>query len=297
MEVCNQLNEYINPFMKVYNDFCDSLGTKLIDIADPQGLTKNSPTRGMPLTDIKTAFTIAMAYLAFVFIGTKVMEKRKAFTSLYPLQFAYNIVQIALCSYMCIEAGLQAYRNGYSLLPCENFNYENPPLGNVLWLFYVSKVLDFMDTIFIVLRKKSDQLSFLHVYHHFTIFSFYWWNVNCAYDGDIYLTIILNGAIHTIMYTYYFLALHTKDIWWKSYLTSCQLIQFMCMLTQAAYLVFSGCQKFPRPIVIIYFFYILSLFILFSQFFVQKYMKKATPEKENSKPSKTPAAKYNSLKQ
>lgn len=32
------------------------------------------------------------------------------------------------------------------------------------------QVLDFMDTIFIVLKKSWRQLSFLHVYHHCTIF-------------------------------------------------------------------------------------------------------------------------------
>ncbi len=30
---------------------------------------------------------------------------------LYGLQFFYNISQVALCSYMCIEAAIQAYRN------------------------------------------------------------------------------------------------------------------------------------------------------------------------------------------
>lgn len=30
---------------------------------------------------------------------------------LYGLQFFYNISQVALCSYMCIEAVVQAYRN------------------------------------------------------------------------------------------------------------------------------------------------------------------------------------------
>ena len=43
-------------------------------------------------------------------------------------------------------------------------------MANVLWLFYMSKILDFMDTVFIVLGKKWEQLSFLHVYHHTTIF-------------------------------------------------------------------------------------------------------------------------------
>lgn len=44
----------------------------------------------------------------------------------------------------------------------------------------------------------------------------------CRYDGDIYLTIVLNGLIHTIMYTYYFVSMHSKDIWWKKYLTMMQ---------------------------------------------------------------------------
>ena len=77
-----------------------------------------------------------------------------------------------------------------------------PPLAKLLWLFYVSKVFDFADTFFIIMGKKWKQLSFLHVYHHMSVFSFYWLNARVNYDGDIYLTIVLNGAIHTIMYTY-----------------------------------------------------------------------------------------------
>lgn len=51
-------------------------------------------------------------------------------------------------------------------------------------------------------------------------------NVNAGYDGDVYLTIVLNGFIHTVMYTYYFVSMHTKDIWWKKYLTLMQVRPF-----------------------------------------------------------------------
>jgi hypothetical protein len=60
----------------------------------------------------------------------------------------------------------------------------------------------------------------------------YWLNLNAGYDGDIFLTVILNGAIHTVMYAYYFLSMHTKDIWWKKYLTLFQIIQFLTMNAQ-----------------------------------------------------------------
>ena len=122
----------------------------------------------------------------------------------YPIKFFYNVSQIMLCAYMTIEAGMLAYRNNYTIFkPCNNFDSENPPIASLLWLFYISKIWDFWDTIFIVLGKKWRQLSFLHVYHHTTIFLFYWLNSQINYDGDIYLTIVLNGFIHTVMYTYY----------------------------------------------------------------------------------------------
>ena len=45
-------------------------------------------------------------------------------------------------------------------------NAINPIFGRVTWLFYVTKVIDLFDTVFIILNQKWNQLSFLHVYHH-----------------------------------------------------------------------------------------------------------------------------------
>jgi GNS1/SUR4 family len=230
------------------------------------------------LTDFASAFNIALAYVLFVVIGSQVMQYLPAMDP-YPIKFFYNVSQIMLCAYMTIEAVLLAYRNGYSITPCVGYDQKNPALANLLWLFYISKVWDFWDTIFIVLGKKWRQLSFLHVYHHTTIFLFYWLNANTFYDGDIYLTIVLNGFIHTVMYTYYFICMHTKDpatgrslpIWWKSYLTLLQLIQFVTMMSQGTYLVVNGCPDLSIRITATYVGYILSLF--FMQFYVESYVK------------------------
>lgn len=59
---------------------------------------------------------------------------------------------------------------GYSASPCNPYSSERPVMGNVLYMFYLSKILDFCDTFFIIVGKKWKQLSFLHVYHHLTIF-------------------------------------------------------------------------------------------------------------------------------
>ena len=168
--------------------------------------------QGWFLTDFKSAISIALIYVTFVLVGSAIMKL--SFIppmSLYPIQFIYNVSQIFLCAYMTIEAGMIGYRNQYTFfLPCNPFNAAAAPTANLLWLFYISKVWDFWDTIFIIMNKKWRQLSFLHVYHHTTIFLFYWLNSNVNYDGDIFVTILLNGFIHTVMYTYY--CTYYKDV-------------------------------------------------------------------------------------
>ena len=70
-------------------------------------------------------------------------------------------------------------------------------------------------------------------------------------------------------YTYYFVSLHTKNIWWKSYLTGCQMVQFTIMMVQACML-FKGCGTMPPPRVVhMYFYYIGSLLFLFANFFIE----------------------------
>ena len=41
-------------------------------------------------------------------------------------------------------------------------------------MFYFSKLIQFLDTLFFILRKKDSQITFLHVYHHASML-FIWW--------------------------------------------------------------------------------------------------------------------------
>ena len=83
----------------------------------------------------------------------------------------------------------------------------------------------------------------------------------------------LNGVIHTVMYTYYFVSLHTKDIWWKKYLTLMQMGQFVTMMSQAAVIMLNGDTTYPPRVTATYCAYIFSLLVLFAQFYVQSYTK------------------------
>jgi len=75
--------------------------------------------------------------------------------------------------------------------------------------------------------------------------------------------------------------MHTKvpetgkslPIWWKSSLTMMQLFQFVTMMSQGTYLLTTGCDRTSLRVVGAYVAYILSLFVLFAQFFVASYMQ------------------------
>lgn len=60
--------------------------------------------------------------------------------ALHPNCFSRH--QVILCSYMSVDAFMIAYRNNYPAF-CAPFNTENPPVANLLWLFYISKVQSF----------------------------------------------------------------------------------------------------------------------------------------------------------
>lgn len=60
-------------------------------------------------------------------------------------------------------------------------------ITNVLWWYYFSKLIEFMDTFFFILRKNNHQVTFLHIYHHISMFNIWWFVMNwipCGHCGS-----------------------------------------------------------------------------------------------------------------
>jgi hypothetical protein len=81
----------------------------------------------------------------------------------------YNVFQVIVCTIYVISA----YRIGFTLnfiFKCERFNFLNDDVKLAVqigaWLFLGLRVFEFMETVFFVLRKKQNQASFLHIFHH-----------------------------------------------------------------------------------------------------------------------------------
>lgn len=69
------------------------------------------------------------------------------------------------------------------------------------WLFALSKVFEFGDTVFIILRKTP--LSFLHCYHHVTVCIYTWYALTSKPSALSPWFGGMNSTVHTFMYTYY----------------------------------------------------------------------------------------------
>jgi elongation of very long chain fatty acids protein 4 len=178
----------------------------------------------------------------------------------------YNFTQVALCGWMVYASIIEHRRRGLSFV-CNAHDLAEDGIAFVCHIFYLSKVLDFADTVFMIVKGNWRQVSFLHVYHHASVFLVYWLNANAFYDADIYFTIVLNGSIHFIMYGYYFATAFNVQVplFIKKSITNAQLLQFVSMEIQGAMLLWGDCGS-PRNVTILYMAYVATMVILFMNF-------------------------------
>ncbi|XP_010083060.1 PREDICTED: elongation of very long chain fatty acids protein 4-like, partial [Pterocles gutturalis] len=130
--------------------------------------------------------------------------------------------------------------------------------------------------VFFILRKKQEQVTFLHVYHHGTMLFNWWSGVKYVPGGQAFFIGMLNSFVHIFMYGYYALAslgpqMH-HYLWWKRYLTIMQLCQFVAIAAHSSYNLFTECP-FPDGFNTAVSLYILSLIALFLHFYCWTYIK------------------------
>ncbi len=129
----------------------------------------------------------------------------------------YNVIQILVCAYMSIGITLHMYMKmpifqTFQLFG-QNFTFfnmfgintnYNAGLEWFVFVHYLSKYLDFFDTLFIILRKKDAQHSFLHVFHHATIGSVWGFLLYLGHgNGTAAYGAFINSIVHVVMYTHY----------------------------------------------------------------------------------------------
>eukprot|EP01104_Vermistella_antarctica_P000741 TRINITY_DN1085_c0_g2_i1.p1 TRINITY_DN1085_c0_g2~~TRINITY_DN1085_c0_g2_i1.p1 ORF type:complete len:290 (-),score=72.58 TRINITY_DN1085_c0_g2_i1:249-1118(-) len=246
--------------------------------ADPR--VNDWPLMSSPIPTL----VLCALYLLTIFLGNKFMESRKPFEIRW-LVVLHNASLVALSFYMFAEIGRQMYIHHYRPF-CNAVDYSDEGLGmaRVLYIYYLSKVPEFMDTVIMVLKKKTNQITFLHLYHHCTIFAFWWMGMKWVAGGESAHSAFLNSFVHVWMYGYYALAAMGIQPWWKKYITQMQMIQFLLNIGHAitSLLQPSDTCPFPRWMGYCNITYALSLFALFMNFYLRSYRPQKQLEKQGT---------------
>ena len=101
-----------------------------------------------------------------------------------------------------------------------------------------------------------------------------WMGMKFAPGGHSTFFALLNTFVHIVMYFYYMVSAmgpkYQKYIWWKKYLTSFQMLQFVCIFVHQFQLLFRECN-YPKSFMVWIGLHGVMFLFLFSDFYKSKY--------------------------
>jgi len=169
---------------------------------------------------------LSILYVTMVFGIQSYMKPHKAYSLNTPLIFwnVFLAVFSMIGTVFTIPPIIMVMmEKGFTYEMCTiDAEYQNP------WVFFfcLSKIPEFIDTLFLVLKKR--EVIFLHWYHHIATMWFCWiaWAVGLENGGAF---TIMNLIVHSIMYSYY-AGTAAKMSWTKyirQYITTIQILQMV----------------------------------------------------------------------
>ncbi|XP_055609392.1 elongation of very long chain fatty acids protein AAEL008004-like [Uranotaenia lowii] len=269
--VAQSVYDYYNYLFREYND--------------PR--VEHFPLLGSPLP----IFVIIVVYLNLVNNwGQRWMQNRKPY-QLTTIMNIYNGTQVVLNLWIGISGWLNSYFSDDYDWICEPVNQKVSPSRQTLiymtYLYFLTKIMDLLDTVFFVLRKKNNQITFLHTYHHAgMVFATY---IFTKFVSGSHATLLglINSMVHVIMYFYYFLTSFRPELknslWWKRHITQVQLIQFLILMVHFGLPLIFGYCNYPVFLLFVGFTQNLFMFTLFADFYVKTYVKGRKKELKDEK--------------
>ncbi|KAH8369228.1 hypothetical protein KR009_004775 [Drosophila setifemur] len=285
--------------MALIMKYIDSISRYIDSHSDSR--TKDWPMMSSPFPTLAVCLTYV--YLVKV-LGPRIMENRKPL-HLQNTLVMYNAIQVVFSAWLFYEClmggwwgaysfrcqpvdytdsatsrriGISGWLTGHYSFRCQPVDYSNNPrtlrMVHACWWYYFSKFTEFMDTIFFVLRKKTSQVTTLHVIHHGCMPMSVWFGVKFTPGGHSTFFGLLNTFVHIVMYTYYMFSAmgpqYQKYLWWKKYLTTLQMVQFILIMVHAFQLLFIDCN-YPKAFVWWIGMHAVMFFFLFNEFYKAAY--------------------------
>lgn len=152
-------------------------------------------------------------------------------------------------------------------------------LTSFFTLYWITKVLELFDTVLMILRHKSRQITFLHVYHHSSMLllsDLAWRHYPWPAIG---VFLAMNSFVHILLYLYYGLAaVNPADPpAWKKQMTQLQIAQFLIGFIVALY------GYLHHNYCIYSILYGITMTWLFSHFYYDTYIKKRVTIKNDGR--------------
>ncbi|KAI6199520.1 Elongation of very long chain fatty acids protein [Aphelenchoides besseyi] len=176
--------------------------------------------------NISLLFQALVLYLMFIVVARRYLRERKGFElrgSLAIWNFALVIFSaIGFCK--MLPTFIASYQRHGIVATYSTFTeIQDGSCGYWTMLWRLSKIPEFVDTAFLVLRKRK--ITFMHLFHHIStsICVFFVHEQFSEYNG------LINYFIHAIMYTYFSLSAlgFSMSPKFAQFITTAQLIQFI----------------------------------------------------------------------
>ncbi|NXJ17691.1 ELOV6 protein, partial [Dicrurus megarhynchus] len=220
---------------------------------------------------------IGFIYLILVFGIQHFMKERRPFSLRAPLtlwSLSLTLFSFIAACRVWKQMAFLLLTKGFKRSVCSQSFFIHPVSKLWIYLFVLSKLVELGDTLFIVLRKKK--LTFIHWYHHTATLILSWLAYKDMVTGLGWNT-VLNLSVHTFMYGYYTVTLMGIRVPTSTamLITTSQMVQMM------AFVILSICAFFWKDDKLcplnwpLFFFSIIlyiTLFALFSNFFIKTYL-------------------------
>jgi len=191
----------------------------------PHYLTSYVPGQ-TPLSSTPTVLATLTSYLAVIFGVQAIMKNQKPqkLNTLFQIHNVFLSAGSLLLLVLMLEEIIPIWWNkGTFEAFCADQSWTSR-MEFYYMINYAFKYIELLDTVFLAFKKKP--MPFLHVFHHSATALLCFSQLN-GKTSISWVVISLNLTVHVIMYYYYYATAGGAKIWWKKYLTTLQIVQFV----------------------------------------------------------------------
>eukprot|EP00467_Chlorarachnion_reptans_P019163 CAMPEP_0114518732 /NCGR_PEP_ID=MMETSP0109-20121206/18602_1 /TAXON_ID=29199 /ORGANISM="Chlorarachnion reptans, Strain CCCM449" /LENGTH=656 /DNA_ID=CAMNT_0001699375 /DNA_START=77 /DNA_END=2048 /DNA_ORIENTATION=- len=232
------------------------------------------------------AAAVLALYVSLAYLGIRVMRMRPILTEgVREAMLVYNVYQIIFHAYVAFSLPSQASKAGMTWY---GNNLEEVPqrfdLVLLIWKLYYNQYIDLIDTAFIVFRKKTSQMTFLHLYKRVLLILCWFLVLKCGCaTGDAYMGAFLLCFAQMLTYAYYTLGLLgvKSHVGWKPHITRLYMLTFAALMLHAVYSLIGETQ--PAGMCVIEFCVMGNLLVLFTDFHHREVLDRTASEEADKK--------------